>query len=159
MARGKLLPRARRQDLIIREVPGETLVYDETRHKAHCLNEAAALVWECCDGQTTSADAARRLQERVDATMDEDAVSLAVRQLEKAHLLEDGTAPRERAAWLSRRDVARKLGITALALPLVSSVLAPTAAQAATCVPCGQACNILTDTCCGACTCVVLTCV
>lgn len=153
MAGRRLLPRARRQNLIVRQVAGETLVYDESCHKAHCLNNAASLVWECCDGRTSPAAAARRLQERVDAAMDERAVSLAVRQLEKAHLLEAGPVAREGTTRLSRREVARKLGIAALALPLVSSILAPTAAQAATCVPCGQSCNIITDTCCAPCIC------
>ena len=158
MPGGKMLPRARRLGLIIRRVSGETLVYDEARHKAHCLNDAATLVWESCDGRSSAADAARRLQEHVDAAMDESAVRLAVQQLERAHLLEVGTAPRERGARLPRREVARKLGVAALGLPLVSSILAPTAAQAATCVPCGQPCNILTDTCCAPCICLVVGC-
>ena len=52
-----MLARRREDGLIVREVDGETLVYDRRRHKAHCLNRAAALVWRQCDGTTSVADA------------------------------------------------------------------------------------------------------
>ena len=45
----------------VERLAGETLVYDLRRHRAHCLNPAATLVWRCCDGRTTVASAAARL--------------------------------------------------------------------------------------------------
>ena len=48
------LPRMREQGLITDELPDEILVYDLDRHKAHCLNRTAALVWRQCDGKTSS---------------------------------------------------------------------------------------------------------
>ena len=46
-------PKARKHELIVKELSDETLVYDETTHKAHCLNQTAALVWKFCDGRTS----------------------------------------------------------------------------------------------------------
>jgi hypothetical protein len=40
------LPRVRKKNLIIDELADEVLVYDLDRHKAHCLNRTAALVWK-----------------------------------------------------------------------------------------------------------------
>ena len=45
------LPLAREEKLIVREMPGELLVYDLKSHKAHCLNQTAAFAWRHCDGQ------------------------------------------------------------------------------------------------------------
>ncbi|HKG23128.1 MAG TPA: PqqD family peptide modification chaperone, partial [Blastocatellia bacterium] len=46
-------PRARRDALVIRRLPEEVLIYDLQRHKAHCLNGSAAIIWNHCDGKTT----------------------------------------------------------------------------------------------------------
>ncbi len=35
-------------DLVMKEMPDEVLLYDLKQHKAHCLNQAAALVWRYC---------------------------------------------------------------------------------------------------------------
>ena len=40
-----MLPKARQEQLTVRELPDETVVYDLARHKAHCLNPTAALIW------------------------------------------------------------------------------------------------------------------
>ncbi len=44
------LPVARHKNLIVKELPDETLIYDLDSDKAHCLNQTAALVWKNCDG-------------------------------------------------------------------------------------------------------------
>ena len=45
------LPRARTSELIVKELPDETLVYDLANDKAHCLNHTAALVWKTAMAQ------------------------------------------------------------------------------------------------------------
>ena len=40
-----MLPMRRETDILIEELPTETLVYDTKRHKVHCLNKTAALLW------------------------------------------------------------------------------------------------------------------
>ena len=137
MKRAALLPRSRTDNLVIRELDDETLVYDTERDEAHCLNQTAALVWEQCDGKTTAAQAARSLQSKLDAPVDTDLVWLAVKQLQRFHLVEsNGKSPS-----VSRRDLVLKYAPAALALPVIMSITAPTAAITASCQgnlqPCG----------------------
>jgi hypothetical protein len=61
----KTLPLARRARIIVKKLRDEVLVYDLDRDKAHCLNRAAAAVWQCCDGRTTPAQIASKLGKRL----------------------------------------------------------------------------------------------
>ena len=45
------MPKANTERLIVREIDGETLVYDRGRDAASCLSEFAARVWRECDGE------------------------------------------------------------------------------------------------------------
>jgi hypothetical protein len=129
-------PLAQISDLVTREVADEVLVYDLRRHKAHCLNRTAALVWKYCDGQNTMADITGLIGQDSDTIIDEAAVRLAVAQLGRAHLLEEDLIQEPESFRLSRRDLIRRLGQGAtLALPLVTSIIAPSAAKAASCGP------------------------
>jgi coenzyme PQQ synthesis protein D (PqqD) len=135
------LPRMREHGLIIDDLPDEVLVYDLDRHQAHCLNRSAALVWRGCDGKSSPAEIARSLTAELDTQFSEDLVLLALNQLEKLHLLEQPAALPAQFAVLSRRQMVRRLGFaTAVAVPLVTSIVAPTAVQAATCQPSGNPC-------------------
>lgn len=132
-----MLPRAREDRLVVHELPDEVLVYDLTRHRAHCLNRTAAFIWRHCDGQTTVAEMAALLQEELKYPVDEAVVWLALDRLGRAHLLRERVAPPAGAAGPSRREVMRELALVgglAVLLPVVLSIVAPTAAQAASCV-------------------------
>lgn len=146
------LPMMRQQDLVIEELPNEVLVYDLVRHKAHCLNLTAALVWKKCDGRTAPQEIARFLEKELQAPFPEEMVWLALRQLESLHLLEQAiTLPAQLAdlsqrqmVRLSRRQMVRTLGIAAaVALPLVTTIVSPTPAQAGSCVNFGENCQAL----------------
>ena len=132
-------------------------MYDSERNVAHCLNRTAALVWKHCDGKTSIADMLRVLQNEssipVDSVpVDEDVVWLALGQFEKAQLLTGRITRVSKSKGLSRRELIRKLGMaSAVALPLVSSVLAPTAAQAMSCSPTGHPCTAHGQCCSGLC--------
>ncbi len=123
-------PTARSKDLIIEELPDEVLVYDLTTDKAHCLNRTAALIWENCDGKNSEADIAALLPGEFESQMSRKSVTLGLDQLAAFGLLtEEATAPPRRR--LSRRRLIQNLGLSAaLALPLIVSISAPTAAQA-----------------------------
>lgn len=142
------MPRARKDGLLVEELPHEVLIYDTERHKAHCLNQTAALVWKHCDGRTTVEEMARLLAQTLDASVDEDVVWCALNQLEKDHLLE------ERIEWplgierIPRRALVRRIGIAAILLPLVTTISAPTAEAAVSCA--GMSC---TTSCPGSCAC------
>ena len=142
------LPLARRDGLLVRAVNEELLVYDLERHKAHCLNRPAALVWGRCDAVTTVAQAARIVGETIATPIDEETIRSALTQLDRAGLLQGRTARADNAGRLSRRDAVRRLGVAAAAaLPIVTTIVAPHAAEAATCTPAGEACAGLP--CCG----------
>ena len=104
------LPRMRKENLIVDELPDEVLVYDLDRHKAHCLNQTAALVWKRCDGRSTPRAIARRLQSELDQPFGEDLVWLALRQLNKIHLLEGSLCLPAHLAGMSRREMVRAMG-------------------------------------------------
>jgi len=131
-------PRARARRLLIEELEGETLVYDLENHRAHCLNEAAALVWKRSDG-TASVETLADMLPEVGLPRSTDVVRLALARLSDADLLDDGASTQPRR--ISRREVLRVLGATAamtLLLPAVDSVVAPLAAQAASCLTAAQ---------------------
>ena len=147
-----LLPQARALDLVTREMPDEVLVYDLKRHKAHCLNQTAAMVWKYCDGHRTVTDIAKLMQKDLNTPVNEEAVWFAVDRLGKAHLLEERLSPPAGSSRLSRRDAIRRLGLgAALAVPMVMSIVAPTAVSAASCVADGQGTNCAGSTTSGAC--------
>lgn len=139
----QLIPTARKDELVIEEVEGETLVYDLKSHKAHCLNRTAALVWKQCDGKLTAQEVASRLELELQTPVSAEVVWLAVEQLEKRRLLEEPVIHTYgSSARMSRREMARRLGIaTALTLPFIASIKAPAAIQAGSCggggAPCG----------------------
>ena len=130
-------PVARKKRLLVEEVEGETLVYDLRRHKAHCLNDIAAFVWERCDGSNTVEDLMRLAERELGVTSSEEFIWLALDRLEESALLEqpvedpdaEADAPR-----YSRRDVLKSLAKVGVVLPLVASIAVPTPVQAATTV-------------------------
>ena len=150
-ARPALMPKARKDRLIIKELPDETLVYDLDTDKAHCLNVAASLVWKKCNGSRGVSDIAQSLSTSlgVDAMEDkEQIVWFALAELDKFKLLESqGIVPA--SAIKSRRQIIKTLGITAMALPLVATMIVPISAEAASC---GQSCVNPPDCTAAACT-------
>jgi hypothetical protein len=147
------MPEVRRSGLIIQEVDSEILIYDQETNKAHCLNQTAAKVWKYCDGETTLADACSALSRDLETPVDEKLVWYAVDQFSKDNLLEQEIEPPAFIiAGMNRRQMVRTLGLAAIvAVPLVTSIVAPTPAQAATCRPTGQACTTSAQCCSGLC--------
>ena len=138
----QLIPKARKEGLVVQELSGEVLVFDRERNKAHCLNRTAALVWSHCDGNSSVAEMARAIERETNVPVDEDLIWLGVEQLSKAHLLRERAEMPEHKTGLSRREVIRRIGLTAaVALPVVTSIVAPTAAQASNCIASGQPCT------------------
>jgi hypothetical protein len=122
-------PKAREEDLLIKELAEETVVYDRKRNEAHCLNRTAALIWRHCDGQTSAAELVTLLRKR-DLPADEAVVWLALDRLENAHLLQEPLARSDEA--VSRRQVMRKLGTVgglAILLPQVASIVVASPVQ------------------------------
>jgi hypothetical protein len=127
---GHSLPKARKADLVTRQIPGELLVYDLKRHKAFCLNDAAASVWKNCNGKRTVKDLALALEKDQHGPIDDKVIWLALDQLEKSNLLQSTAARPTGFSPVSRRSLLRAGIITAVTLPLVTMITAPVAAQA-----------------------------
>ena len=147
------MPRARREGLIIEDLPGEVLVYDSERDRAHCLNQTAALVWKYCDGKTTVSSMAQHLERDLNTTkVDQRVISYALEQLSKDHLLEESFVPAAMLNGLTRRQMVRTLGIAAvIAVPVVTSIVVPTAHAATSCVSTGGPCGTSAQCCSGLC--------
>ena len=136
------MPHARRSGLIVKEADGEVLIYDLERNKAHCLNNTAARVWQYCDGETTLAAACSSLSRELGAPCNQELVFYALKQFANDNLLEEKVElPAFIMAAMNRRQMVRALGLGAIiAVPLVTTILAPTPAQAATQFPPGSPC-------------------
>ena len=147
------MPRARQVGLIMEDLQGEVLVYDCERDKAHCLNQTAALVWKYCDGRTTVTSIARQLECDLKLNrVDEKIVWYALDQLSKDHLLEQSSVPPAMLGGLTRRQMVRTLGVAAvIAVPLVTSIVVPTAQANTSCVSSGGSWQISAQCCSGVC--------
>jgi hypothetical protein len=138
-------PLARQRGLVVKAVGDELLVYDLERHRAHSLNASAGAVWRLCDGTRTAAEIAVAAR-GPGLPLSAEAVSSAIAALWHARLLDDRGA----GATFTRR---RLIGTTAAALPLVLSIVTPSAAQAQSvvCVDNGQTCGSDAECCGGLC--------
>mgnify|MGYP000055957366 CR=1 FL=1 len=129
------IPMARKDGLVIQEMPDELLVYDLDTNKAHCLNTTASSVWKACDGKNSIADIANMFE---GSNGSEDLVWLAIDQLQSNDLLE-----KEQELDVNgrtRRDLIKKVGFASvIALPVVASLTAPSSALAA------ASCNCVAD--------------
>jgi hypothetical protein len=127
----KVAPQSRKNDLVVQDLNGEVLIYDLKSNKAFCLNETSALVWQACDGTKSVPEISQTIGKKLNEPANEDLVWLALDQLKKENLLENGEDVTPNFGGMSRREVIRKVGIgTMIALPLISSLVAPTAMMA-----------------------------
>jgi hypothetical protein len=117
-------PKARTEQVLVQEVPNETLIYDLQKAKVHCLNRTSSLVWRHCDGKTSRAELTRIVEKEFAVTNADEIVALALEQLHRRNLVE---LPGE--AWTTvhranRRSILKKLAMAAT-LPLIMTVTAP----------------------------------
>jgi hypothetical protein len=144
-----MLPKRRKKDLLVEELPGETIVYDTVNHKVHCLNPTTALIWRHCDGKTTLPALTTLLHEKLNLPADPDIAWTAILQLDKARLLQESAVPPREGECFSRRDLARKLGAAAILAPVILSIAAPPAAAASSLgAPCTKAADCNSGICC-----------
>lgn len=128
----QVVPRARKADLVVKDLKDEVLVYDLKRDRAHSLNQSAAFVWKKCNGRRTVAEVAQALGKEFKVPANEQTVWLALEQLSKFYLLEEKVARPAGMPRISRRDMMRVGAAAAFALPVIISIVAPTAANAQT---------------------------
>ncbi len=137
----------------------EVLIYDLDANKAHCLNDTSVTVWKACDGKNTVADIVEVLEKHTRSKVNENLVWLAIDQLNERNLL-SGSIP-QKFAGKTRREIIMTIGLASvMALPIVSSLVAPQAIYAqscsgtvANCIGCpqGTPCDVDMDTIIGMC--------
>lgn len=132
----KFTPKSRKENLVIQELEGEVLIYDLEKNKAFCLNETSALVWQSCDGNRTIAEISDTVGKQLNSQINDDIVWLALDQLSKENLVDKQVESGNRFNGLSRREVIRRVGLgTMIALPIVTSLVAPSAVYAISVCP------------------------
>lgn len=151
----KSFPTARLDNIVVYELKDEILIYDLKINKAFCLNETSALVWKLCDGKRSVSEIAGEISRITKLPVSDELIWFALNQLRKDNLLsnaENIIPPlNEHINELTRREVIRKIGFAAaISLPLVSSLIAPTAAQSASnnvCSKVDKSCSQNSDCC------------
>ena len=143
-----IMPRARKAKLVVKPLNDEVLVYDLERDKAHSLNSSAAFIWKKCNGRRTIRDVSEALSKEFKVPADEQTVWLALEQLSKFNLLETKVSRPAGMPRISRRQMMRIGAAAAFALPVVISIVAPTAANAQTSIS-PSVCNARTQPNCG----------
>jgi hypothetical protein len=117
------LPRARTAEILEQEAGKELLIYDLRTNKTLALNETLTTVFKACNGKTSFDDLYYR------NNFNNDLIHFALNELQINNLLENYES--NHFAGLSRREVIKKVGFASMvALPLVSSLIAPSSAQA-----------------------------
>src|SRR5262245_671974 len=135
-------PTARRDDLVVQETDNEVLVYDLKSNKASCLNSTASLVWNHCDGRKDVGEITKAVSAFTGSKVSTDVVNLALSQLSKSRLLKDQYTFDAGPDRVSRREVIKKIGLSsAVALPVVVTLLAPEARAQASACNVGAICN------------------
>jgi hypothetical protein len=108
-------------NILVEKLPDESLVYDLDRHRAHCLNPAAALLLAGANGKRDIPALLRLLHEELGEPATEEIVRLGLERLRRARLLEwEGEGIGEKG--MSRRRAIRKLAGVGIALPSVLTV-------------------------------------
>jgi len=131
----RTVPQSRQHNLIVQELKDELLVYDLTTNKAFCLNPTSAMIYQLCDGKHSVSDISREISKKLEQPVTEDLVWLAIDQFKEDNLLSNNQEIEIKFDGLSRREVIRKVGFASMiALPVISSLVAPTVAMAQSCV-------------------------
>lgn len=137
------LPQSQLQNVVVQNLDEEILIYDLAANKAFCLNETTAIIYQACNGKTTFEEL------KAEQSLNDEIIFLALDELKRHNLLAIETDYQSPFAGMTRREVIRKVGLTSMiALPLISSIVAPSAiqAQSAACAAPGTVSQIFCDT-------------
>lgn len=131
------VPKTRNENIVVQEMEDEVLIYDLMTNKAFCLNETSAMIFQLCDGKNSVAEIADLMSIKLKTLVSEDLVWLALDKLKQDDLLENGESFEIDFKGLNRRQVIKKVGLASMiALPVVASMIAPTAAMSASASNC-----------------------
>ncbi len=148
-------PRTRQANIVTQEFEDEVVIYDLETNKAFVLNETCAFVWRNCDGKQEVAEISLSLAQKYRQPVNEEIVWLTIDELKKNNLIENAENLKSRFEGLKRREIIKRIGLsTMMVLPMISIMVAPTAANAqsgAVCITLLQPCifsNFTQSNCC-----------
>lgn len=134
-------PVSRKANIVVRELGNEVLLYDLSLHKAYCLNQTSALVYQFCEGTNSIAEISDLMSKELKTLVSEDLVWLALKELKRQNLLENEEELTDQVAGLSRRELLKKVRLASLVmLPIIVSIVAPNVVMAASCIPFSSPC-------------------
>jgi len=99
----------RKSGLMSERIESELIVFDRETNEVHSLNESAALVFDMCDGSSTTDEMRDRLPE-IGLPADPEIIELALAELVEASLIE--VQPELSASHVTRRALTRRLGLS-----------------------------------------------
>jgi len=138
-------PKARTEGLIVEGLGDELVIYDEERDKAHALNPTAASVFRHADGHHDIAKLCEAVAEDLGQPAPEELVLRGLAQLAERGLLEPTPERSGTARPVARKEMIGGIGAAGAAavvgLPVVRSIVAPTPADAQTCLASGAVCG------------------
>lgn len=127
----KTTPVSRKAQIVVQELEDEVLIYDLNSNKALHLNQTSAMVWQLCNGKNTAARISHLISVKLKTLISEDTVWLAINDLKRNNLLENGAELNDHFAGMTRREAVKKVGLASMVmLPVVSSIVVPSAAMA-----------------------------
>lgn len=115
----KTFPKAETANIVWQKVDKELLLYNLTTDKAFCLNQTSADIYNLCDGTNDVDKIAAKTK------LPKEIVQLAVGDLSRQNLLTERIE-----LPTSRRSLLKNIAVTTVALPVVMTLVAPTAAHA-----------------------------
>ncbi len=124
-------PQAVSSKFVIQELPDELLLYNLETNKVFALNQTSALVWQNCDGNKTVTEIAKDLEKNLSQFVPDELVWLTLERLQSENLIKKDEESSLKDIMINRREILKKAGATTLvALPLISSLVAPKAVNA-----------------------------
>lgn len=131
MVKKEIKPVSRKSDIVTQELEKTILIYDLITNRAFELNETSSLIWLACDGDKTVAEIACQTSKKLNSPVNEDFVWFALEQFKKENLIDNKAEISPPFENLSRREIIRRVGFASVvALPVITSLVAPTAARA-----------------------------
>lgn len=128
-------PKARIDSVVTTKTDNELLVYDLKTNRAVCLNSTAAAVFESCDGKNSIREIGMCLESFTGMKPPKELILLTLAELEKYELIEKFGDNGLELSRSTRRELVKRAALgTAMALPIISSLIAPSAVMAASCL-------------------------
>jgi hypothetical protein len=129
MNKDVLYPMSKTADFLTQELDNELLLYNLKTNQTFCLNETAALVWQKADGKSSVTDITAELSNNFACKISDEFVWITLVNLAKKGLMKN--VPVDPTPLSDRREMIKRIGLgTMVALPLISTLIAPAAIRA-----------------------------